>query len=175
MLFELTCECGKVHHVSRSQAGQSISCDCGQIVKVPSLRGLTELPPAKEVPKPKRALRETSGTSKSTITLGILFAIIFLCVPTAIFFGYHRWNLDTSYTEQSDRDEANQRLDEAPPLAISEVWNSFSTTALGPPTKPDFYRLAQHARDLELKTGLAAGTAVLCGIAAAVIGARRKN
>ena len=40
----LSCECGQVHRVSRSQAGQEIKCGCGKILPVPTLRGLSDLP-----------------------------------------------------------------------------------------------------------------------------------
>jgi hypothetical protein len=40
----LRCTCGRDLVVSNSQAGQELTCACGKIVAVPTLRGLAALP-----------------------------------------------------------------------------------------------------------------------------------
>ncbi len=44
--YLLPCECGREMVVSRVQAGDTIDCECGAKLCVPTLRGLAELRPA---------------------------------------------------------------------------------------------------------------------------------
>lgn len=169
MNYRLNCPCGVVHSVSTSQAGQEIHCTCGNSLQVPTLRGLKELPPidapgAAQVPQ-----RHADDARRPSILLGTMFALIFLSVPTAIFFGWQRMKLDTSLTQESDRQYAFAQLDAAGPLALSELWENYETHSLGSPSKPDFYLIQQRARTLEMGTAIACGVALLAAIVAAAV------
>jgi hypothetical protein len=44
--YLLPCECGREVVVTRAQAGDTVTCECGAKLSVPTLRGLAELRPA---------------------------------------------------------------------------------------------------------------------------------
>ena len=62
----LTCGCGRKILVSRSQAGQELSCECGQRLQVPTLRGFAELPVAgpETLPAKPRAASITAESER---------------------------------------------------------------------------------------------------------------
>lgn len=84
--YLLACECGANHTVERSQAGQTIECECGKAVEVPSIRGLAALPvaapseaavaAAAAAPpttwSPLRGLMFTGGLIVGVISAGVL-------------------------------------------------------------------------------------------------------
>ncbi len=52
--FKLPCpSCSTIHIVSQSQAGETLACDCGQIVLVPTLRELRDLERAEDATSDK--------------------------------------------------------------------------------------------------------------------------
>lgn len=169
MYYRLTCPCGVAHSVSTSQAGQEIHCSCGNSLQVPTLRGLKELPPSQPVASERPTRKDADQARRPSILLGSLFAIIFLAIPTAIFFGYQRMKLDTSLTQEADQQQAFEELDAAGPLQLSEAWDSYSTIPLGPPTKPPFYYVQRYARTLEWRIAIAGTVALLAALAAAVV------
>lgn len=174
MYYEITCSCQAKTAVSVSQAGQKVVCSCGKTIEVPTLRGLRELPPASAPDQAVRAL-DKADRRKPSLALGTLFAVIFLAVPTSLFFLYERWVMDTSQSEQSDREYAMSQIDKATPAELSSIWYDFSTTSLGAPTKPAFYHVQTAARTLERNSAIAAGIAILAGIAAAGISVARRE
>ncbi|MGN6544757.1 MAG: hypothetical protein ACTHK7_06895 [Aureliella sp.] len=169
MYYRLTCPCGVAHSVSTSQAGQEIHCTCGNSLQVPTLRGLKELPPVDPATAPEVRYREAGHSRRPWILLGTMFVLIFLSVPTAIFFGWQRMKLDTSLTQESDEQQAFAQLDAAGPLVLSELWESYETLSLGPPNKPLFYHIQQKARALNFRIAMACGIALLAAVVAAAV------
>lgn len=175
MYYQLTCSCGATHAVSASQAGQNILCACGKTLEVPTLRGLAALPVAIAPDQETRAI-DKADRRKPSLALGAMFAVIFLAVPTSIFFLYERWIMDTSLSEQSDRETALSQIEKSNDAELSAIWYEFSTVSLGSPTKPAFFHVQKRARSLEQNSAIAAGIAVLAGIVAAgICVARRAN
>ena len=43
MEYLISCSCGKDIAIARSQAGQEVECECGNTVKIPTLRGFSDL------------------------------------------------------------------------------------------------------------------------------------
>jgi hypothetical protein len=97
-----------------------------------------------------------------------MFAIVFLSIPAAIFLGYQRWTMDTSFTRERDQREAFAEIDALSPNEISEAWNDYSTVALGPPVKPHFYHIQRIAQQLNLRIAIACGLACIAAIVAAI-------
>lgn len=176
MQYQLTCSCGKTHAVSTSQAGQTLPCACGQFVQIPTYRELTALPKIESAAADaKHFAGANSATSAATISLAVLFALFFLSFPTALYFGYQRWSIDTSFTEESDRANAEKMLDEADPIAISETWNHFSTTGLTNPVKPPFYHVAVYTQYLERVLLISGSIAALSILGVAAISVARRE
>jgi hypothetical protein len=174
MQYQLTCSCGTTHRVSVSQAGQSLTCACGNSLSIPTLRGLKELPPAQAGDATTSHSSERAETGRPSVWVGILFAIMFLAVPCAIFFAYQRLTMDTSNTEEADRNAAFAELDAATPLMLSDAWNQYSTIALGPPNKPSFYHAEQARRSLEWKIVISSTIALAAAASAAAISVSRR-
>lgn len=42
--YQLSCDCGKTYPVEISQAGQSIQCECGKSIQIPSMLKMKKLP-----------------------------------------------------------------------------------------------------------------------------------
>jgi len=169
MHYRLTCPCGVSHAVSTSQAGQELHCACGNTLSVPTLRGLKELPPAEPAGAEALSMRAHDQARRPSILLGTLFVIIFLAIPAVIFFAYQRLSLDTSNTRQAEQQLAFKQLDAAGPEQLSEAWEAYSTTPLGPPVKPDFYKVEREARTWNWCIGITCGIALLAAITAAAI------
>jgi hypothetical protein len=106
--------------------------------------------------------------------LGILFAVIFLSVPAAVFYGIQRSLLDTSVTEEVERSIANQEIDATPPVIISQTWEGLSMEHLGVPMKPPFVLVAEIARGLNWRIAIASGIALAASIACAAIMLNRR-
>lgn len=74
----LTCGCGRQHTVETRQAGESISCDCGATLPVPTLRQLRQLPEARG--EPLAAGGPAWGARQATITVSLLLATVCLAI-----------------------------------------------------------------------------------------------
>jgi hypothetical protein len=58
--YKLTCKCGEVFWVGKSQAGEQFVCKCGAAIEVPTIRGLTLLEQKIES-EPTNAWTRTQG------------------------------------------------------------------------------------------------------------------
>ncbi|MCC6509855.1 MAG: hypothetical protein IT423_12150 [Pirellulaceae bacterium] len=175
MHYQITCSCGRKHAVTVSQAGQNLTCSCGNSLAIPTLRGLKELPPADTAVAPAPRPIDAKPSDRPSILIGLLVTIFFLALPTTIFFAYQRLTMDTSNTEQADREIAIKQLDEASALMLSDAWTQYSSVALGLPAKPDFYYAEKKRKDTELYMAIAAGIALLSGLTAGAITAGKRG
>ena len=66
--YLLPCDCGKSVSIGASQAGQTVSCMCGQALDVPAMREIRQLEPDEQ--------SETStGGRRWNATFGAFFAV----------------------------------------------------------------------------------------------------
>jgi hypothetical protein len=142
---------------------------------IPTLRELKELPPAEPAAEQSAHAADRGESKRRWLLVGLMFAIIVLAVPAAIFFTYQRLTMDTSYTEELDRQQAFAELDAATPAELSAAWNDFSTQSLGVPTKPNFYYVQLYKRILEWRMAVAWGIALLAAIVAGSVFAIRRE
>jgi hypothetical protein len=175
MLYRLACSCGATHLVATSQAGQQLTCSCGKPLPIPTLRELRELPVAETPSQPRPGDIDRADARRPSVLVGLMFAVIVLALPTAIFFTYQRLTVDTSYTQASDREQALEALDKASPAELSAIWSDFSTEGLGLPTKPMFYHAQRSIRMLEWKMATAWGVTLLAAIAAGAVWTLRRQ
>jgi len=76
--YLLDCACGRQHIVETGQAGESLTCDCGAKVAVPTLRQLRQLPEVRgEQPA---AAGPAWGFRQGAITVSLLLAAVCLAV-----------------------------------------------------------------------------------------------
>ena len=151
----LSCECGKTHRVSRSQAGQEIKCDCGKILSVPTLRGLANLPLAESSPQtPGESSSRHTGRAVTRgdraaspggwqgwrgITMALAMAGCLIASVSCGWFSLQRWLVDTSYTVEQEIAAGEKAFDELDPNALSSVWYSFGQMGLRDKQYPIFY------------------------------------
>lgn len=166
----LSCECGKEHYVSSSQAGQEIQCSCGTMIPVPTLRGLRELPLAQvatEQPltaanrgdKSKRQWQGWRGITLAITMAGFLIAAIF-CGR----FTLQRSMIDTSYTLTQELDAGGAMFDSFDPNTLSSMWHTFGEIDMRNKFYPIFYRLQLYAAN-RTRMALISG-AIAAGFAA---------
>ena len=163
MEYQLTCECGKVVTVTRSQAGQELACECGKTVKAPTLRGFADLPLAND-PDATRAddaggqsvWRGWRGPTIAVASAGMLIAIGFCSV-----FLLQRSMIDTDYTIETELARGNEFYDTYDPEELSLAWNNFEEYRLGPRTLPEFHKLNLIA-EKRLKSAIVSGVIAGC-------------
>jgi hypothetical protein len=76
--YLLTCGCGRQHTVEPGQAGESIPCECGATLAVPTLRQLRQLPAA-SVEK-VASVGPAWGARQATITVSLLLLAVCLAI-----------------------------------------------------------------------------------------------
>jgi hypothetical protein len=78
--YLVDCTCGRQHTVETRQAGESMVCECGATVPIPTLRQLRQLPEASAATAGIAASGPTWGGRQRTITVSLLLAAVFLAV-----------------------------------------------------------------------------------------------
>ena len=162
----LTCGCGRKIPVSRSQAGQELSCECGQRLQVPTLRGFAELPLAQsETLSVTRSERRAWGGWRGTI-LAISVAMFAISVLPCAYYLYIRSQIDTSYGIEEEIAVGNKTYDAMPFESLVAEWSNFERSGLGPKDKPPFYYLKLLAHEYEILATIAGTVAALSAITA---------
>ncbi len=173
----LSCECGQTHRVARSQAGQEIKCDCGRILPVPTLRGLSELPLAESVPQDlgkssgKATTRGAPTASHSGwqgwrgITMALAMAGCLIASVSCGWFTFQRSLVNTSYTVDQEIEAGNQAFNALDPNALSSVWYTFGRMGLRNKEYPNFYWARLYAEErvhyAQIAGGIALGFAAI--------------
>jgi len=183
MFHLLTCECGREITVTRKQAGQEIACACGRALRVPTLRGFSDLPLA-TTPATKaaqaglptdQALSVWSGWRGPAIAVA---SVVFLIAGFATArFLYHRYLVDPSYTAVEEIAAGNQLFDEAHPEELSLAWEDYRKLRLGPKDRPLFYVIQKFAEEREFNAKISGAISLSAALVAGAIwlSARRKT
>jgi hypothetical protein len=162
MQYLLPCgACGEKHAIEPRQAGRKISCGCGAVLEVPSLRGIREL--AHTAPtKTRRAGPTWSPARGIAFAVGMLVAVVGLLVA-----GYALlvWlNLDTSEPPPEDLTAAYAGIDQKTPEETLLLWQEeIRNQGLGTHQVPAYLV----ARDIARFFGMLA----IAGVCLTVIGA----
>lgn len=169
MDYLLTCKCGREHTISRSQAGQEIQCECGNPLRAPTLRGLSELPqvPMEDItPTVAAARRNWQGWRGPALACTTAVAII--AAGFASWFLLQRAMIDTSYTAEEEIERSKLIFDEYSPEELSLVWNNYEELGMGQKQRPNFYLWNSYATArsyLALINGSVAAFFVLISVA----------
>jgi hypothetical protein len=137
MQYLLPCgACGEKHAIEPRQAGRKISCGCGAVLEVPSLRGIRELAHT-EPTKTRRAGPTWSPARGIAFVIGMLVAVIGLLVA-----GYALlvWlNLDTSEPLPEDLTAACASIDQKTPEETLLLWQEeIRNRGIGPYQVPGY-------------------------------------
>ncbi len=157
----LICTCKKEHVVSRSQAGQEILCECGNSVRIPTLRGLSQLPAANDVPLENASTNVWGGWRGPAIA--VCSAVFAISAGFSSFFFLQKASIRPTNDLESEIAAGNEVLDQYGPDALSMVWNDLDTFGMGAKARPGFYIWQEYARGF-------ARNATITGAIAAVFG-----
>lgn len=167
----LSCECGKEHYISSSQAGQEIQCSCGKIIPVPTLRRLRDLPLAQAATEQaattanrgdlrKRQWQGWRGIALATTMAGFLVAAV-----ACGWFSLQWWSIDTSYTVAQELVAGDAMIDSFDPNTLSNMWHSFGQMDMRRKHFPEFYLYqlyaAERMRLAQISGAIAAGLAAI--------------
>jgi hypothetical protein len=166
MKYLLPCTCGESIVVEVSQAGQHITCKCGQSVEVPTMRGIRALAPAVEENAKEAAIRRPAGTWSETqgfiFGFGALLAIA--GIAAAIYYFYWVIVIDVQPPTQ---EEFEQFYAKAVDLPVDEMYELYTTkirgTELGPP-EPPFYVRAMRLEAEYFRNGIIAAVVTVVGL-----------
>lgn len=169
----LICECGLENSVSRKQAGQQITCSCGKVLNVPTLRGFSELPLASH-PQPVRAgssaeVAKSAWAGWKGPVFALVMAVFIISGVTSAYNLLLRSSIDTSYTAEDFVEQGNLAFDQFTPTDLSLAWQDFEKLTLGPKMVPGFAVLNKKAKELERYAAGSGAVALLsalvgCGI-----------
>ncbi len=172
MRYLLPCSCGRKIPVSSTQAGETLTCECGQTLDAPKLRELRQLETAPDAePAPRRlAWSQTQGLL--FMFGGLILVLVAVVVALALL---QRSQLVTEQPQiiPERMDEYLAEIDRNSPAENYEIWKTeVLEQGLTRPQDPDFVyhrRLAQVIDRVLIGAGVAAAIGVALIIAAFVV------
>lgn len=171
MQYLLTCSCGRKLAVSKTQAGESIRCECGEQVTVPTLRGFADLPVVQsesvdaKMSRDDRAQSVWKGWRGTCFAIAIaIFAIAGITAARAAYIANAAY---TPYDVEQEILAGNEKIDTASPEELSMILFDFQQVRLTLKDRPMFYRLAKYSEE-QAFTATVAGVIAGVGLALAI-------
>lgn len=127
--YLLPCECGKEIAVDVKQAGQQIACECGRLLEVPTLRGVRELEPVREIGPSSRQTADWNS-SRGMIFAGSL--ILFAIGGAVSYLGYAGLRATPNVSREVERESFDKSIDAMSLDEMYETWKNVRTHGLGP-------------------------------------------
>ena len=169
MKYLLPCsQCGKQHEVQRTQAGEKLSCPCGNILDVPSFRGFQELKPVDARTSLPRVSSRPAGDLPRRLIVVAALLLIAIGVVVSAYGGLLRTGIYVPERQSSVDPEVDSRIDDLNPSEAFELWTAFRDEGLGPYQVP--YRfMAEWTKGyftflLQVGLGMIGGGIVLIGV-----------
>jgi hypothetical protein len=173
--YLLPCPCGKKLPLEISQAGQSVTCDCGTTHVVPTMRELRQLEVAEPDAAP-RGQRPTWGMGRGiSFSVAVVVMIASLTFTAFVLFLYLR--LPDVGTVEDEIRASRQAYEELTADQMFQLWQVFRDQGLGPQqTHPSlfFERSANQMWWTMLASGLV-GLVSLCVVCVLAISARQRG
>jgi hypothetical protein len=165
----LTCSCGKSIPIEVSQAGETIRCDCGAELDVPSFREIRKLPVAVES-RTTKGSQQPSGWSllrSLLFAIGLAASVFGLCA--AGYFQWGRMRLPVAQTPNRLLDANLEEIDQIDPISAVDFWRQIQEFGVGGYNPPPYIvNRAWSARWLQfvyIGLGVAAVGALILGVA----------
>lgn len=134
--YLLPCECGRDVVVTRAQAGDTVTCECGARLSIPTLRGLTSLRPA---PVSGAGARNRNWDDRHRV--GFLLA---LGAVTCLLVAGYLWASLPEFPEQPSQQDYAELVETATPEELffyhSEAIHGLDRTT---PANEDILRVRQ--------------------------------
>lgn len=172
MEFIVECSCGSEHRVSKKQAGQELTCGCGAIVKIPTLRGFSDLRQAVDELPNEAAAVQTRAKNKNAAWSGwrspaiALSALVMLVAIAATgYWALQATRNDLGVTTEDFISGGNDAIGNYGPSELSIAWDDFQKIGLKERTPPTFhiYNVYVEQQWVRVRYG-----GLVAGIAAAV-------
>lgn len=126
--YLLPCECGQGIAVDVSQAGQQLTCECGKLVDVPTLRGVRALEVVEDTASGSRKPAEWDA-SRGLIFAGSL--ILFFIGVAVTYYGYEGLRTTPDITREVEKQSFDKAIDDMSLDEIYETWKVIREQGLG--------------------------------------------
>lgn len=169
MEYVLTCTCGRQHTVTNSQAGQELECECGKRVSIPTLRGLSQLPPALEgnqPPSDAKQMRSEAWGGWRGPTMALACAGLLISLGFTTRFVIQRIMAPTDYTSETEIARGDEMFDTYSPEDLSLVWENYREVGLGMKERPPYYLWQGYALARVYLAIISGSIAAVCGAVA---------
>ena len=137
MKYLLPCSCGKTVTVDVGQAGQSLRCECGRKLEVPTMRAIRQLEPLRDV-----QLRQSRRKKPWSLTQGAVFAsglaIMVAGLATAAYFQIGRSRLQTEAVPWDNLELALKNIDNMNIDQAFQLWQEIRDDPIGPYHPPNY-------------------------------------
>jgi len=172
--YLLPCECGKRIAIDASQAGQQIACECGELLEVPTLRGVRALEPVPETTPPLRQAGEWNSSR------GVIFAgsLILSVIGAAIsYFGYEGLQATPNITREAETESFEKAIDDMSLDEVYEMWKEVRNHGLGPRGQNVFVNIRSFRAERQriLVIGITLCLVGVLGAIGATIGRRKSS
>jgi hypothetical protein len=122
--------CGAQHEVQQAQAGEKLSCQCGEVLEIPSFRGFRELKPvAPQVPS--RTVRRPASDLPRRLVLVAGMLLIAIGLVVGAYGGLLRTGIYVPERPSSDDPKVDAAIDDLSPTEAFEAWVNFRDQGLG--------------------------------------------
>lgn len=140
MKYLLPCSCGKSVAVEVSQAGDRVPCDCGNVLNVPAMRLIRQLPAAPVTAPQKERLRDRSWSLMRRLLFAAGLVLVVGGLGTAAYFQFWRTRLITAESRWDNFEAELQNIDQMNIEQAWDLWMVIRTEAIGPYDPPGFVR-----------------------------------
>jgi len=168
MKYLLPCEkCGEKTPIDVNQAGQQIACQCGQMLEIPSLRGIRELDVLEVLDDAGTAAPRTSwNPGRGIVFVGGLVVCLFgLAVLSLAGLNWKHIIVPDRPTTNFER--IGVEIDAMTPAQAWDEWGRLRTDGIGR-YRPPIHVLAQDAVDFWRTVMVVAACVAVAGILASV-------
>lgn len=128
--YQIPCECGRIHEVTKTQAGSSVVCECGESLSIPTMRELKEYPVTERPDPQKKALSLHSASGVRQRRSGLLFVLL---VASVLFAGIGVYYFQTCPKEPTVENASS-------PFEVWQVWQTLRTGIDTPPSRAEMMR-----------------------------------
>lgn len=128
--YLLPCRCGATLPIELGQAGQSLTCECGEALSAPTMREISRLASV-EVAETTRAAARWSGLQGMLFSTGILTVVAALLAAAFFGYGWSQIPILPQPTETHTQEWEEQVLSKTPPDELIEKWHELESHGLG--------------------------------------------
>ena len=169
--------CGEKTQVDARQAGETVTCRCGERLAVPTLRGLRDLERAADQPAAAPVKAKWSPLQGILFSLGLLVAVLAGGMAVRHFVAYASVQQYTVDRTAEVDDDFEQLIDNMTITESLEAWNDLRAGSLGSDHLPPWHAAQQYsAAQWRSATiwSVVASAGVAAVIAALLLGRGRK-